>query len=168
MTKKKTLVAEIDLKVVYAELVPARKEGRSPKQVGQGRSKKHIRLHGITLDELKNRMDNAKSVLETGKIPGKPKKETPAPPPPTAEDVEKNDIQEFLRINGVEFNPQLGLKKLKALKEKFMKSLPQTPATDPVEPEEKPLPEESTTTLPVGEGDDTVVGADSGDPPTAE
>ena len=57
MTKKKalkrTFVAEIDLKATFAELVPAKKKGRVPRHVGQGRSSKHVRLHGITADELK-------------------------------------------------------------------------------------------------------------------
>lgn len=70
MTKKKalkrTFVAEIDLKATFAELVPAKKKGRVPRHVGQGRSSKHVRLHGITADELKERLDAAKGILEKG------------------------------------------------------------------------------------------------------
>ncbi len=70
MTKKKalkrTFVAEIDLKATFAELVPAKKKGRVPRHVGQGRSSKHVRLHGITADELKERLDAAKDLLEKG------------------------------------------------------------------------------------------------------
>ncbi|KKL13978.1 hypothetical protein LCGC14_2520380, partial [marine sediment metagenome] len=78
MTKKKalkrTFVAEIDLKATFAELVPAKKKGRVPRHVGQGRSSKHVRLHGITADELKERLDAAKGLLEKGV----PKSEVPS------------------------------------------------------------------------------------------
>lgn len=127
MTKKKvpkrTYVAEIDLKTIFAELVPAKKKGRPPKQVGQGRNRKHIRLHGVTQDELKKRLDAAVKILEKGvpKAPSTPvekKKDNP-------EKVKY--FQKYLNDNGVKFNKQLGEKKLQALVDEHEASKPQPP-----------------------------------------
>ena len=78
MTKKKApkreYVAKIDLNTTFAELVPARKKGRAPKQIGQGRNKGPIRLHSITQKELKKRLDNAEAILKTGSLPKEAKK----------------------------------------------------------------------------------------------
>ena len=117
MTKKKvpkrTYVAEIDLKTTFAELVPAKKKGRPPKQVGQGRNRKHIRLHDVTQDELKKRLDAAVKILETGKLPVGKKEDTPPPPPKGLSDKEK--LHNYLNTHGVKFNRQLGISKLQEL-----------------------------------------------------
>ena len=122
MTKKKTFLAEISLKTVLTELVPAKKAGRPPKKVGQGKNTQHVRLHDVTFKELKKRVDAARVILETGKLP----KEKADAPPPEEEDKEKKELQDYLTTNEVPFNKQLGVKKLQALKEKFEDTL-----TDP-------------------------------------
>ena len=118
MTKKKapkrTYVAEIEIKSVYAELVPAKKEGRPPRQVGQGRHTANVRLHGVTIDELRKRVKAATVILEKG-LPKPPAAKKTNPDDPPKRLGEKEELQNYLETHGIKFNIQLGVKKLKAL-----------------------------------------------------
>lgn len=143
MTKKKTFVAEISIKTITAELIPAKKKGRAPKQVGQGRNTRNVRLHGITFDELKERVDNATAILETGSLPKEEKKKD-AP----KELGKKEELQNYLNTHDVEFNPQLGVKKLQALVDEHKANKPSNvPGDGPVEGT-PPLPTEGDTGTP--------------------
>lgn len=136
MTKKseRKFVAEIEIKSIHAELVPAKKKGNPPKQVGQGRYSRKVRLHGVTLEELKKRLVAAESILDTGKLPKEEKKEATTPKPTTVEqDVEKKGYQDYMEKHGVEFNKQLGLKKLKKLVEEHKTIKPPPPLGPPEE-----------------------------------
>ena len=117
MTKKKalkrTFVAEIDLKTTFAELVSSKKEGRPPKQVGQGRSSRHVRLHGVTINELKKRLDAAEVILEKG-----------VPTEGTKNPGKKEELHNYLKEHGVEYHAQLGEKKLQALVNEHKASAP--------------------------------------------
>lgn len=125
MTKKKalkrTFVAEIDLKTTFAELVSSKKEGRPPKQVGQGRSSRHVRLHGVTINELKKRLDAAEVILEKG-VPKK--KKSTAPAEGTKNPGKKEELHNYLKEHGVEYHAQLGEKKLQALVNEHKASAP--------------------------------------------
>jgi len=129
MTKstKRKFVAEIELKSIHAELVPAKRKDRPPKQVGQGRYSKEVRLHGITLPELKKRLVAAEAILRTGKLP-KEEKTVPSKSKVDPDAKEKAEIHAFLESKGGTYNKQLGIKKLRALKEEVEKA---TPPADP-------------------------------------
>ena len=130
MTKKKDVkkyVAEIEIKSIHSQLVPARKKGRSPKHVGQGRHKERVRLHGISLKELKKRIDLAKAVLETGKLPKEKKKEEPKAPKIRTDAEKVRKLQIYLQENDVKFHHQMGEKKLQALVNEHKASKPQPP-----------------------------------------
>lgn len=130
MTKEKDVkkyVAEIEIKSIHSQLVPAKKEGRPPKQVGQGRTRRKVRIHGVTLKELKKRMDMATAILETGKLPKEKKKEEPKAPKIRTDAEKVRKLQIYLQENDVKFHPQLGEKNLQALVDEHKASKPQPP-----------------------------------------
>jgi hypothetical protein len=129
--KERKFVAEIEIKSIQAELIPAKKKGNPPKQVGQGRYSQKVRLHGVTLPELKKRLEAAEAILRTGKLPKEEGKKD-APKPTTVEqDMEIKGYQDYLNKHGVEFHPQLGLKKLKALVEEHKAAAKTDTASEP-------------------------------------
>ena len=54
-----------------------------PREIGQLKSFKLVRLNFVTIDDLKKRIDQAEELLETGKVPKSAKGGSPATKDPT-------------------------------------------------------------------------------------
>jgi len=115
----KKVVATFDLKTTYSLLdTPEgrKKRRRGPGQIGQGKDVARIMIHGVTFDELRKRLKGAKAYLETGKLPTEGKTDQQ-----DQKGKEAEEIRAWLKENEIKFHPQLGLEKLKALKEEAEK-----------------------------------------------